>query len=70
MRHATLCKSCGQPIKAGRHKPNEYEHAEGCPVKEARDRYAIARRAQDQESMRLRAERLRSGGGTTRPRQG
>lgn len=28
-----VCKSCGQPLKKGRHKPGEYEHAEGCPRK-------------------------------------
>lgn len=27
----TLCKECGQPTKPGRHKPGEYEHAQGCP---------------------------------------
>jgi hypothetical protein len=26
-----LCKDCGCPIKPGRHKPNEYDHAQGCP---------------------------------------
>lgn len=26
-----LCVKCGQPIKPGRHKPNEYDHARGCP---------------------------------------
>ena len=26
-----LCKECGQPIKVGRHKLHEYEHAQGCP---------------------------------------
>ena len=26
-----LCEKCGQPIKPGRHKLNEYDHAQGCP---------------------------------------
>jgi hypothetical protein len=26
-----LCTQCGQPMKPGRHKPGEYEHAQGCP---------------------------------------
>ena len=26
-----VCDKCGQPIKPGRHKPGEYEHAQGCP---------------------------------------
>jgi hypothetical protein len=25
------CRDCGQPICLGRHKKNEYRHAEGCP---------------------------------------
>jgi len=25
------CAECGQPVKPGRHKPGEYEHAQGCP---------------------------------------
>jgi hypothetical protein len=32
-----LCKECGQPIKPGRHKPGEYEHAQGCPARERID---------------------------------
>jgi len=31
MRKARKCPECGQPIKPGRHKANEYEHAMGCP---------------------------------------
>jgi hypothetical protein len=26
-----VCSECEQPIKPGRHKPGEYEHASGCP---------------------------------------
>jgi len=26
-----LCEKCGQPIKPGRHKADEYRHAQGCP---------------------------------------
>ncbi len=26
-----LCDQCGQPVKPGRHKAGEYEHAQGCP---------------------------------------
>jgi hypothetical protein len=26
-----FCDACGQPIKPGRHKKNEYDHAKGCP---------------------------------------
>jgi hypothetical protein len=25
-----LCAECGQPIKPGRHKTDEYRHASGC----------------------------------------
>jgi hypothetical protein len=25
------CPECGQPISPGRHRPGEYEHAQGCP---------------------------------------
>ena len=25
------CPDCGQPIKPGRHKAGEFEHARGCP---------------------------------------
>jgi hypothetical protein len=26
-----FCSGCGCPIKPGRHKANEYDHAQGCP---------------------------------------
>jgi hypothetical protein len=28
---AKLCEQCGQPVKAGKRNPGEYEHATGCP---------------------------------------
>ena len=31
-----LCEECGQPTKAGRHKPGEYDHAQGCPTRRRR----------------------------------
>lgn len=32
----TLCTGCGQPIKPGKHKRDEYSHAQGCPKDRSR----------------------------------
>jgi len=32
MAEPKLCKECGQPVKPGRHKENEYDHAQGCSL--------------------------------------
>lgn len=52
-----LCDGCGCPIKPGRHKPNEYDHAQGCP--RDRSKKATGKRRPNSAMDRLMAEMMR-----------